>query len=96
MINSGNFVRYDYGESKNKKKYGQKTPPAIPLENIKDIPVALFTGSLDDLADTKDTAWLKEQVKETLIFDHQYRMGHVSFLIGKDMSWFELDAMYLF
>jgi hypothetical protein len=59
------------------------------------VPTALFRGSLDDLAPPKDTEWLAEQMKNTLVFNNQYRMGHISPQIGIDMSWFKLDAMYL-
>lgn len=66
------------------------------MASVKNIPVALYRGTLDDLADVKDTAWLADQMKSTLVFDNEYRMGHISFLIGKDMSWFTVDAMYMF
>ena len=59
------------------------------------MPTALFRGSLDDLADIRDTTWLAGEMKNTLIFDNVYRMGHISPMIGIDMSFFKLDAMYL-
>lgn len=62
IINAGKFQRYDYGYYDNKKHYGQHTPPEIDLTHIHDIPVALFRGSLDDLADHKDTEWLAKQM----------------------------------
>jgi len=35
------------------------------------------------MADPKDVAWTSEQLKKTLVFNHEYYMGHMSFAIGK-------------
>jgi len=35
------FMQFDYGRIENKRRYGQPTPPRVPLENF-DIPVALI------------------------------------------------------
>ena len=32
-------------------------------------------------------------MKDTVIFYHQYYLGHMSFAIAKDMSWFTVDVM---
>lgn len=56
---SDDWYRFDYGRIENKSKYGQFTPPKIPLENL-DIPVALIQGSLDELADPTDVEWLAQ------------------------------------
>lgn len=45
------------------------------------------------MADPQDVAWTAEQLKDTLIFNHQYYMGHMSFAIAKDMSYFTVDLM---
>ena len=96
LVNKSGFHRYDYGdEDENNKHYGQSTPPSIDVASITGIPVALYRGSLDELADTKDTEWLADQMQQTLVFNNEYRIGHISFLIGKDMSFFNVDAMYL-
>ena len=31
--------------------------------------------------------------ESSVIFNHQYYLGHMSFAIAKDMSWFEVDLM---
>ena len=41
---------YDFGKSKNMKKYGQEKPPLYPLEKIKDFPIALIYGENDSIA----------------------------------------------
>ena len=88
------YWRYDYGKKENVKKYGSETPPQYDLSKI-DYPVAILGGSQDLLADTKDVDWLNEQIKEHVVFYHQYYLGHISFAIAKDMSWFTVDVMAL-
>jgi hypothetical protein len=56
-------------------------------------PIAIMSGSADKMADPQDVAWTSEQLKDNVFFNHQYEMGHMSFAIGKEMSWFTVDAM---
>mmetsp|Transcript_34159 Transcript_34159/g.24676 ORF Transcript_34159/g.24676 Transcript_34159/m.24676 type:complete len:119 (+) Transcript_34159:939-1295(+) len=96
-MNSGNFARYDYGNRKNKDHYGKKgDPPLYDLSAIK-VPTALIAGSLDKLGDPRDVEWLNDTIKDTapVVFYHEYYLGHASFAIAKDMSWFEVDVVYL-
>lgn len=44
------------------KKYRQKTPPAIDIGKITDIPTALFIGNYDELADVTDNKWIKSNL----------------------------------
>lgn len=92
ILNAKKFQRYDWGMNINKALYQQTTPPEYNLKNI-DFPIALFGGSLDELADPTDVEWLNEQLGSNVIFYHTYRLGHMSFAIAKDMSWFQVDAM---
>lgn len=57
------------------------------------MPMTIFSGSQDALADVKDVAWTKAQLNHTTVFSHEYYMGHASFSIAKDMSWFTVDLM---
>ena len=82
----------DYGASKNMRVYGHKTPPVINLKNIKSVPIGLFVGKLDVLATIKDNRWAKTQLK-TLKFYREYNLGHLGFMIGKDMTYFSDDVM---
>lgn len=52
---------------------------------------------LDKLGDERDVDWLYDTIKDTapVVFYHQYYLGHASFAIAKDMSWFEVDVVYL-
>lgn len=92
MMNSGNFELYDYGHYRNKEIYGQKEPPLVPIEKF-NVPTALFSGSLDKLADPVDVAWMHEQIKEHVVFAKEYHLDHFSFVIAKDMSYFTEDAV---
>ena len=88
------FRRYDM-ESKeaNQKKYGQDEPPEYDL-SLLEFPIAVFSGSKDVLADPKDVAWTVSQFpKSSVIFHHEYYLGHMSFGIAKDMSFFSVDLL---
>lgn len=86
------FRRFDHGKELNMKKYNQSTPPEYDLKKIK-IPLAIFSGSKDILANPKDVAWFKEQVKETTIFAKEYDFDHFSFQIAYDMTYFTDTGM---
>lgn len=92
VMASGRFAKYDFGKRENKKIYGEKEPPLIPLENIS-IPIALFSGSLDALAAPGNVAWLSEQLGDKVVFQQEYLLDHFSFAIARDMSWFREDVV---
>ena len=56
MMRNGKFQMYDYGKRKNKTIYGTEHVPEYNLENLKkfQIPIYLFRGEDDYLADGKD------------------------------------------
>lgn len=85
----------DYGSSKNREVYnGDSTPPEINLQNIKSVPIAMFVGTGDQLATVEDNRWAKTQMS-TVQFYKEYELGHMSFMIAKDMSYFSTDVMNL-
>ena len=60
-MQTGKFRYFDFGgKRKNLEEYGQETPPEINISDITDVPVAMFVGRQDDLANLKDNRWLKE------------------------------------
>ncbi|GFR80953.1 lipase [Elysia marginata] len=63
-VKSGQFQHFDYGEQENLVKYGQKTPPLYNPRKVK-VPVAIFRGGRDWLADTSDVEWLLPQLNVT-------------------------------
>lgn len=82
------FKRFDYGLEKNIEKYGQPTPPLLDLSTIKDIPIGMFVGAHDLLATSKDAKEDYEKMKSTVVFYNEYDLGHVSFFVADDMSYF--------
>jgi hypothetical protein len=73
-------------------RYGSEVPPQIPLDQLK-IPVALVSGSSDLLANPEDVAWLHEKIAPHVVFAQEYNLGHMSFTLAKDMTWFKEDVM---
>ena len=72
--------------------YGTEEPPLVPLQNYR-VPTALFSGSLDNLANPVDVAWLKDQISEHVVFAQEYKLDHFSFVVAKDMSYFTEDVV---
>lgn len=81
------FRRFDYGKETNLAKYGQEAPPDYDMSLIK-FPVGIFSGDTDKMADPKDVKWTAQQLNHTLVFNKEYHLGHLSFAIAKDMSFF--------
>ena len=93
MIRDGrNFVMYDYGHNENKKIYGQRDPPLVPIENY-NVPTVLLSGDLDKLADPTDVAWISEKLGDKVVFQKEYHNDHFTFAIGNDMTFFSQDAV---
>jgi lysosomal acid lipase/cholesteryl ester hydrolase len=96
IMTAGKFQRYDYGSDANIRIYGSPTPPAIALNNIKGkVPIAMFVGTHDGLADPYDNQWAHGQMGSAVIFYHEYTLSHLSFMVARDMSFWTVDAMYL-
>ena len=54
------------------------------------MPSALFVGSVDDLGDPTDGKWASEQFSEGVLKHYeQIDGGHMTFLVGKDVSYFD-------
>ena len=88
MINDGRYSLYDYGKRKNKEIYGTEEAPLVPIEDL-DIPVGLFSGDLDRLADPEDVAFISEKLGDKVVFQKQYHLDHFSFALAEDMSYFQ-------
>jgi pimeloyl-ACP methyl ester carboxylesterase len=82
------FQRYDWGEAGNMKRYGQSTPPPYLLSNMPaNLPVALFTGGNDYLADPLDVARLIEELNPPAVFSHyEPTYSHVDFLWAQNAN----------
>ena len=69
----------------------------IPLRKINDagVPVAIFGGMDDELADWRDAEWTRDQIVDAVVHFQLIEGGHISFLVGHDMSYFTQDVMNL-
>ncbi|XP_035668788.1 gastric triacylglycerol lipase-like isoform X2 [Branchiostoma floridae] len=77
------FQMYDYGLVENLLKYNQATPPKYYPENMT-VPVALFTGEQDWLADPKDVATLLPRLKNKVYVKDIPEWQHLDFIWGMD------------
>ena len=92
-IQTKTFRYYDYGKDGNQQHYHQDAPPDVPLENIKKMPIALFVGTADELATTQDSKWTISKLGEGIDGDEDLsKVGHMTFLMAKDMGYFQ-DVM---
>ena len=69
----------------------------IPLNKINEtgVPVAIFGGTDDELADWCDAEWTRDQIGDAVVHFQLIEGGHISFLVGHDMSYFTKDVMNL-
>ena len=90
---TGVFKQFDYGTDKdNIAHYGSKIVPLITIDKIKSVPIGMFVGKEDDLGYPTDERVVKQHLK-TLSFYKEYAGDdHMSFSLGKDMS-FSADLM---
>ena len=66
----------------------KRTTDLIPLENINTVPVAIFAGIEDILADTTDAEWTRDQIGDNIVHYEEIHAGHLTFMVGKDMTYF--------
>jgi lysosomal acid lipase/cholesteryl ester hydrolase len=81
------FSYFDYGKSANVEIYGTEIAPLIDLSTIRGVPVAMFVGKTDLLGDPEDNEWLRDQLGESVVEYFTYDYGHITFFIGKDVSY---------
>ena len=48
----------------------------------------MFTGSEDPLADVTDSRWTRDQIGDNIVHYEEVEAGHLTFLVGKDMTYF--------
>lgn len=91
-----NFIMYNHGILENRRRYGQMTPPAYPLERIT-TPIALFSSEGDLVADTRDVADLVARLGSSVIFHRivpQRTFGHADFVAGYNANEFLHDIAF--
>ena len=92
IIESKKFIKYDYNKEANLFIYHQIEPPEYDLSKIKDIPIMLIGGEKDKLSTREDIRWLNNELSKkgnVIYFKIVPNMGHLSFMIAKDFSWFD-------
>ena len=96
MIKTNEFRKFDYGnKDKNIEQYGEEKAPLIPIENISGIPIAMFSGLNDSVVAIENNRELGQILmnnKDSPLIDGEYNeleADHMSFLLGKDMSYFK-------
>lgn len=60
----------------------------IELENIKEVPIAIYAGTKDAIVNIKDNRKVKDQLK-TVVNYEELDFDHLSFLLAKNMSFFD-------
>ena len=80
---------YDFGkqnakeeDSENVRRYGQPKPPLYPIENVRDLPIALICGLHDMVVAPDDYNITKEVLRSqnSLVEFIEMPFGHVSLL----------------
>ena len=92
IIKSKKFIYYDYKEEANFALYHQKEPPEYDLSVIKDFPIMLIGGDMDKLGTPEDVTWLRDELSKNnniVYFKILPNMGHLSFMVANDYSWFD-------
>ena len=92
IIKSKKFIYYDYKKEANFALYHQIEPPEYDLSVIKDFPIMLIGGELDKLGTPEDIRWLNDELSKNdnvIYFKILPSMGHLSFMVAKDFSWFD-------
>lgn len=88
--------KFDFGSYENGKRYGAPKPPAYEFANIK-VPVALFSGLQDTLADTTDVTILAGHLRSRSVKISSYMYnswGHMTFVWGLDVNSFFEDLLH--
>ena len=68
----------------------------IPIDQISTVPIAIFTGTEDPLADITDAEWIRDSLKpEVLAHYEEVSAGHLTFMVGKDMTYWSDGVMNL-
>ena len=68
----------------------------IPIENISSVPIAIFAGTHDTIADQTDAHWIRDTLKQEVLAHYEdIEAGHLTFMVGKDMTYWTDGVMGL-
>ncbi|XP_078580642.1 gastric triacylglycerol lipase-like [Branchiostoma floridae x Branchiostoma japonicum] len=82
---SGKFQMFDYGPQGNMLKYNQSTPPEYNPRNVT-LPVVIFSGGHDTLADPTDVAILEGELPNIAYKKVLPEWEHLDFIWGLDAA----------
>lgn len=85
---SGQATYFDYGSQVNLETYGSETPPPIPFEDTEN-DIGIFASSIDASVSLEDNEEYIDVIGDNLVLFNQYDITHLSFVIGRDMSFLE-------
>eukprot|EP00339_Tiarina_fusa_P023334 CAMPEP_0117053532 /NCGR_PEP_ID=MMETSP0472-20121206/37029_1 /TAXON_ID=693140 ORGANISM="Tiarina fusus, Strain LIS" /NCGR_SAMPLE_ID=MMETSP0472 /ASSEMBLY_ACC=CAM_ASM_000603 /LENGTH=364 /DNA_ID=CAMNT_0004768629 /DNA_START=113 /DNA_END=1207 /DNA_ORIENTATION=+ len=95
MVKDPTFQKMDFGSKRNQEIYGQAQPPVYDLNNLpKDLPMMLYSGSHDELADPDDVQTLVttlEGIVESLYWKEVRKYAHLDFAWALDAA----DEIYV-
>jgi pimeloyl-ACP methyl ester carboxylesterase len=83
IYKSDNFQKYDFGKKKNKKKYGNATPPLYDLASSLEVPQIIYYGSNDTFIETEDALRVINELEaagNNIISVHEVPYGHGDFV----------------
>jgi len=82
-VTTDSYQKFDFGETGNMAHYGQATPPLYKLSDFPSkLPVVLFTGGVDQLADVTDVYRLIAELPSGFQIFYQEDYGHLDPLLG--------------
>ena len=92
MVKDGTFQKMNFGRSGNLEKYGQSSPPEYDLSLLpKSLPMMIYSGSHDELADPTDVQNLINQLNtfvESLYWKEVDKYAHLDFGMFDSFSHF--------
>ena len=60
------------------------------------MPIAIYTGTQDPLADITDSQWIRDTLKSDVLAHYEeVEAGHLTFIVGKDMTYWSDGVMGL-
>lgn len=89
-------VEIDLGKEVNLKRYGQVSPTTYEYGKAKnEVPIAFITANNDNCITAAVSEVAYQHMKASVVYKRVINGGHLTFNIGKDMSWLKGEVMEL-
>ncbi|XP_054546277.1 lipase member K isoform X2 [Talpa occidentalis] len=86
-VNSGRFQAFDWGNpDQNMKHFHQLTPPIYNITKM-EVPIAVWSGQQDPIADPKDIENLLPKISRLIYYKLIPHYNHLDFYLGMDAPW---------